>query len=598
MTDQQDSATSKAQKLATQSRTSWLKQPPSKEGEVKAGSGKGANGNAASVPKALQSLRARLLVTIAAALSPVLVIAGWRAYLDSRNTIQDRQEELILASDNAIDWIEKSVASAESLLAIFSDDIAEDRCSETMARIKPVFPYVQNIVHYGVTGLAKCTARGEPGYEIQDRYWHAQLRDGRVTLRTGAFIGVESDEWSFASLHRLEDENGEFAGSASIGINIYRLMSAMPAPREQDDIEVALVDSDGNVFGSVRFQDGRALDVRKAVQSNETMLDVVDDNEGDPYDRVIRPIGEGGIYAMVSRPAPGIVSEFTLRPAVTIGLPILTFLLTLIAVWFAIEHLILKWFWPLRRMTAAYAVGKYDYTTDASFEEAPQEISKLSSILENMARRIGQRDEELHEAIAVRDAAVKEIHHRVKNNLQIVSSFVRLQMRPLEDTQARRVLGNVRNRIDALSIVHQTLYQHERLEYVQMRPFFDALLEHLQGALGIEEFGGRLRWNIAEVERVSDDAIPMALFVLEAITNSVKYALETGDGEEISVTLIEDGDDLVLSIQDDGKAGKVGESSSGLGSKLMTAFARQLSAELTQAVNERGYHVELRIPPR
>lgn len=544
-----------------------------------------------------KSLRARLLVTIATALSPVLMVAGWRAYMDSQQTIEARQQEILIASEEAVGWVEGQIKSAETVLEVFEDEIEAGACKETYERLKPKVPYINNVVRFGETGIAACSAVGAAGFEISDRFWHAQMRDGAETVRTDAFRGVAATGWLIATLRRTEDETGEFSGSVAFGLDLSQLVASIPISEER--LEVALLDKDGSIFGSSRFVKDAPAQLREALPTDgEPALTVVEGDDGASFDRVIRPLG-GGLYALVTRPSPGFVSETTLRPVTTVGLPIATFLVTLIAVWFAVEHLLLKWFFPLRRMTAAYAVGKYDYETDASFEKAPQEIARLSATLQNMARRIGQRDEQLREAIQIRDSAVREIHHRVKNNLQIVSSFVRLQMRPLRDRRAKQALANVRNRIDALSIVHQTLYQHERLEYVQLRPFFNGLLEHLVDALGIDELGASLDWEIADVARVSDDAIPMALFTLEAITNAVKYAIETLRGERIEVRLTLEGEVLTLSVSDDGGTevveGLEGEES-GLGSKLMAAFAKQLSGELHSGTGESGYVVELKIP--
>ena len=217
-----------------------------------------------------------------------------------------------------------------------------------------------------------------------------------------------------------------------------------------------------------------------------------------------------------------------------------------------------------------------------------------------MANRISERDASLRAAITTRDAAVKEIHHRVKNNLQIVASFLNLQRRQVKDSAAREVISAARHRIDALSIVHQTLYQHERLETVHMQPFLEALLSHLAGALGMDETGVRIDSEIAEIDRPADDAIPIALFILEAVTNATKYAF-SGHGGVITIRLYEDADEIVLDVIDDGDGVDLDASadngSTGLGSRLMTAFAKQLRGSIkTSSKPGEGFRVELRMP--
>ena len=232
---------------------------------------------------------------------------------------------------------------------------------------------------------------------------------------------------------------------------------------------------------------------------------------------------------------------------------------------------------------------------------APAEIAELADAMEDMAADIDQRDKDLKAAIEVRDAAVKEIHHRVKNNLQIVTSFLNLQGRQLQDEEARQAIAAARHRIDALAIVHQTLYQHERLELVSMQPFLKGLIDHLAEALGMEALNIRISQSYDEMERPADDAIPIALFLVEAVTNATKYAFRREEGGEISISLTAGEDDSVrLKVADNGLGfDPSSKAPKGLGSKLMTAFARQLKGRLDiQSKPGGGTAITLYMPGR
>ena len=204
-------------------------------------------------------------------------------------------------------------------------------------------------------------------------------------------------------------------------------------------------------------------------------------------------------------------------------------------------------------------------------------------------------------AIASRDAAVREIHHRVKNNLQIVTSFLNLQGRQLRDPEAKAAISAARHRIDALAIVHQTLYQNERLEQVHLKPFLTGLVSHLSEALGMEESGVEIVQDYEDVMRPADDAIPMALFIVEAITNAMKYAFGP-EGGVITVSLSVDETGTTLKISDNGRgydpsAPSDQENGRGLGTKLMSAFSRQLAATLeVEASPGVGCQLKLHMP--
>lgn len=214
---------------------------------------------------------------------------------------------------------------------------------------------------------------------------------------------------------------------------------------------------------------------------------------------------------------------------------------------------------------------------------SPAEFAELADALQDMASDIDQRDTELKTAIKVRDAAVKEIHHRVKNNLQIITSFLNLQGRQLRDPEAQQAISAARHRIDALAIVHQTLYQHERLELVSMQPFLQGLIDHLAEALGMDAMNVTIEQSYENIERPADDAIPVALFLVEAVTNAAKYAFDGQKEGHIVISLDTDETGTVyLRVSDDGIGFDASDKQarSGLGSKLMKAFARQLHAQL------------------
>ena len=116
-----------------------------------------------------------------------------------------------------------------------------------------------------------------------------------------------------------------------------------------------------------------------------------------------------------------------------------------------------------------------------------------------------------------------------------------------------------------------------------MQPFLEGLINHLAEALGTETRNIGLSQTYEDLERPADDAIPFALFLVEAVTNATKYAFNEDEGGMISITLEEDNTGgIILKVMDDGVGFDPGGGARvGLGSKLMKAFSRQLHAELT-----------------
>lgn len=199
---------------------------------------------------------------------------------------------------------------------------------------------------------------------------------------------------------------------------------------------------------------------------------------------------------------------------------------------------------------------------------------------------------------------MQEIHHRVKNNLQIIASLLNLQANRIRQPQARAEFQSARDRVRALATLHRHLYAHEELHTINMRLFLTELCGQLFQAMGETE-GKRIALSIEapEVQVSSDQAVPLALIVTEAVSNAVKYAFPHGRRGHVWVHLAAEGDAATLEVRDDGVGIAAGREETeagtrdGLGLTLIRGFARQLGATLT--VEEgRGTRYVVRLPLR
>lgn len=547
-------------------------------------------------------MRRRLILILALILSPILFLSGVQAYFDTRASLADRRNELLVITDQALDRMENSVAAAEQLLGVFAPEIASGGCERVYDRIGRVVFGLSNVAYFDRRGRALCSSLGEAGFMIADPAWLDQLEAGEDFVRTHPFYGPITDSEIFAVTRRVEDERGEFVGAAAFALRIDSYLDLLEGDEVPETVSILLSGPDGTLFGEDSKGQLNTDFIEQARGEHAGALFVERDSPQGATDVVVREVWPDGLYAIVLQPSPGLWSEASLRPVRLFGLPLLTIAVTLLVAWLAMDYLVIGWLNRLRALIRSYGHGLYGFRTSQAFDRAPEEVASLADTLERMAERIGERDATLKDAIAVRDQAVKEIHHRVKNNLQIVTSFLNLQSRQVDNRDARAALAVARHRIDALSIVHQTLYQHERLDTVALEPFLDGLLKHLTEALGMAEAGVTLTTDIADAELDSDAAIPLALLALEAITNSMKYAFEHGRDGEIAVTLTEEAGELELTIRDNGVGIDLDAANApdqaGLGSKLMNAFARQLGGQLeTDSRVGEGYTISLRFQP-
>jgi two-component sensor histidine kinase len=287
---------------------------------------------------------------------------------------------------------------------------------------------------------------------------------------------------------------------------------------------------------------------------------------------------------------------FSLAMAVSLGLaflevvaragriwPLAGMLAVLAAVWVMIEWLLGQWLARLQTLSAARIEGPPPGQAD----RAPQEVRPLALKLHAMTERLRRQETELLEASAEKDILVREIHHRVRNNLQVLASLVNMQRRTLTDTSADAALADLRDRIAALSLIHRTLYQGPDLRHVDVGRFLDELIkDQIADQQGPEP---RLRARV-EAEPLtieSEQLASFALFAVEAISNVRKHALTDGQGGFLVRVATRNGEAELL-IADEGSGAPPDLSRDGRGKTLMAGFARQLRGRLAITANDAG----------
>jgi two-component sensor histidine kinase len=242
----------------------------------------------------------------------------------------------------------------------------------------------------------------------------------------------------------------------------------------------------------------------------------------------------------------------------------------------------------------------------------PEEVRGLELAFTDAAIAIAAREEELRAALRQRDLLMAEIHHRVKNNLQIVASLLNLQARRLRDPAAKAEFGTARDRVQALATLHRHLYTNRTFEAIALRSFLEELCQQLFNALG-EIPGRRIKLVVEadELEIVTDQAVSLALLVTEAVTNSIKHAFPGPHGGTITIAVQladrppaedeEEGQDVILSIRDDGQGMAEDDEGNerGIGMTLIEGFAQHLGGEIErQPADGGGTELAVRFPLR
>jgi two-component sensor histidine kinase len=256
---------------------------------------------------------------------------------------------------------------------------------------------------------------------------------------------------------------------------------------------------------------------------------------------------------------------------------------------------------PLRRLAARVR----DWSPGRPFETdrhggGPYEVRELDRALLAAAGALREREAALTNALHQRDLLMAEIHHRVKNNLQVVASLLNLQADRLRSHAARTEFAVARDRVQALATLHRHLYLHQTFERISLRPFLEELSRQLGDALGAgPDAGVNIEIDAEDIEMGSDQAISLALLLTEAVSNAMRHGFPDGREGVISVSLHVDENEMAhLVVADDGvglATPYADPEGDGLGMRLIEGFASHLGG-VAEISGENGTRISVRFP--
>lgn len=198
-------------------------------------------------------------------------------------------------------------------------------------------------------------------------------------------------------------------------------------------------------------------------------------------------------------------------------------------------------------------------------------------------KRIKEQNLVISSALSEKETLLKEIHHRVKNNLQIISSLLGIQSRSVENPQAKEALEEGRSRVRSMSLIHQNLYSKNNLTGIQMDQYLNKLARDLLRNYKVSAGSISLKTEANDLKLDVETVIPIGLIVNELVTNALKYAFPDDRDGQIFIDLAEKENQLVLSVSDNGiglDENLLQGSSDSFGQKLIQAFRSKLAADL------------------
>jgi two-component sensor histidine kinase len=535
------------------------------------------------------TIRFRLGLAVALALLPVLLLGAVQSYSEFRRDAEARRTRLVEAAQRSAAGAGARVAAAVATLEAISPQTVGANCAPLLSSLVKKQLGYSNAVSFDAAGRVRCAAglvREQP--DLQNTAWFRKLAGGGALAVFRAPARIYGPEPGVVAATAVTNAEGRFDGVLAVVLKLDSLRPDLTDPTLPRGTQVGVADEGGRLLIAT---DPSAFGPLPKGAGAEPVVFEGKDAGGRDRVEVLAPLLEQEAFVVLSAPKPGLAGFARLNPVATVVFPLLAWILAWVTVWIAADRVVIRWLHYLDRIASFYAKGRFSVRAIQA-ESAPEEIRSLAHTLDTMADAIVHRDLSLRDSLAHKDALMREIHHRVKNNLQVITSLLNMQQRSLTDPAARAAMSDTRQRITALALIYRALYQSPDLSRVDVRQFLEELIAQMVAGEGGHPSPIRTELEADDLEIDPDKLAPLALFAVEAITAARKHA-QDGGGATIHVRFAVEPEQVILEIADDGTKPLEGAGldAAGVGRTLMTAFARQLRGQAAFSDDAPGEHL-------
>lgn len=520
----------------------------------------------------------------------------------------ERRKELSLlaltegAASGERELIQRAFGAAEALGATVESILNDpERCSSNLLRF---LESNEEAVYAGflpVSGISTCSTAGRVIDFSQFPNFQDYVENPRPSVEINLNAPGSGQSVMIVNQPRYTDMG--LLGFISISLPLKEVGQAKDYKTKASPILLATVNKEGVVLSTETPRDQALAELPKDIAlknltQSEAQTFTAENQNGTERMYVMVPVVPDVVYALGAFPAHGESVERLAGPRVNTLLPFLMWAASLLVAWFAIDRLVVTRISELHQNMQRFA----KHRTLPALERRGAIAGELQ-ILEESFMRMAQdllHDEAAQEEqIREKSILLKEVHHRVKNNLQIISSIMNMQIRKANAPETKRALSQVQDRIMGLSGVHRTLYQTENLTQIDAAQLVAKIVEEsmAMGTSGDQQV--QLTTDLDPMTIFPDQAVPLSMLVAEALTNALKYCGPDKSGQtKICISLkLEDQAHARLCVENsrsvNAKAPNEQALSTGLGQQLIKAFAIQLNGKLDVSTEDESYRISV-----
>ncbi|MCI4660900.1 MAG: HAMP domain-containing protein [Neomegalonema sp.] len=502
--------------------------------------------------------------------------------------------------------------------SLFDKEISDAQaCHDLLDQLKAQTFYTL-LAYVDASGTIRCSSQSADPVDISSRETWQRLNASR-SFTAVTLVGAVSRQPVLVMLDPIF-RDGEFAGAIALSITqatIRSLLRDVPLDR---DLHVVISDANGRELASTRGDAfppvDAALRARLVAQHGPIEIET---ESGDEVLLVAEPLLDGHLTAMAAWPGTIAENRIFANAALGIAMPLIAWLSAIGIAYFVINRLVLQNVLQLKQTARRLRQGDLEARSQIE-EDAPLEFAELSETFDEMAQAVQRRDQSLRDALDDQRLLLREVYHRVRNNLQLILSLLNMKMRQASNEGERQLIARIRNRVQAMATVQQHVYQEENLSKAPLDHIVDGIVRarHADYQLADQQVGkgdAGLRLDLAPIAIDADRAMAAAMLADEALTT-----LKAGDGQApphgqaavqgkpaVHDKAAVNGILIVLEETEDGKARLSFSSSGGVAPDaakttqgtalpLMKGFARQLRADLQIVRTEAESQITVTFP--
>ena len=550
----------------------------------------------------LKSLRPKLLLIVALALGPLALASIGQGLL----RFQTRHEEIdshILQTAMYATGNERSILSGvEQYLGELAQhpDIrnAGPTCAQTLSDTLIGRSLLLDVVVINADGKMVCGASSALLTNSYTHFpWWPSVKAGKSVVLGVAYSSALTHHSMLPVTLPLHNAAGAFAGAISTSVDLAWLNHRMEFSQLPPGALLMILRRDGTVIASNRPAPKRLAEQVAARDWNHPQGILSINSGGQTWQWAAQPVANGDMIVAFGASEPGLFDMTRVYFLADILLPLLMIALASVAIWLGTEWLVIRWTTYLQRVSAAYAQNHFSLEL-SELDAAPEEFRQLGLEMKNMAGFIRDRDRRLNRAIVQETAMASEIHHRVKNNLQIVSSLISLYSQRIFDPQSRVAFRQIVVRVDALTLVHRLIEKNDTMPVVDMKALLTEMADQMRASAAENDQRYSLTLSVEACSLPAATATPIALFAAEALSFGMFDCSSDSDPRDVRLEFAKDGPaHLLLTIED--SSFTADELRAGVPSpqRFLGAFADQLQGKyILETMNGGGCKLSLRVP--